>query len=226
MDNTIDLLQIKIEKAKAQLPEDTLNAINAIDWKAVILGMRDKKGYSFEQLGDLELETELLLCGLLSPENYPKELESRMKLSKVQVNELVQEMNEKVFAKIKEELIKNTERKKIFARNEKNDNGVLGNAGINIIKPAPTLDVYKEKITENREEMLEKIEKPAASAPSYGAPKEEAHPILAQKLSSSVQSAVIKTEHTLDNITKTNIPIPPTTPISKGAMDPYREIPE
>lgn len=75
MDNIIDLLQIKIEQAKAQLPEDTQNAISAVDWKAVILGMRGKRGYSFEQLGDLEIETELLLCGLLNPENYSKELE-------------------------------------------------------------------------------------------------------------------------------------------------------
>ena len=80
MENTTDLLQIKIEKAKAQLSDDTLNAINAVDWKAVILSIRETKGYSFEQLGDLETETELLLCGLLSPENYSKELENRMHL--------------------------------------------------------------------------------------------------------------------------------------------------
>ena len=60
MANVIDLLQIKIEKAKGELPEETLNAIAAVDWKAVILGMRESKGFNFEQLGDLELETELI----------------------------------------------------------------------------------------------------------------------------------------------------------------------
>src|SRR3989339_153420 len=105
MDNIADLLQIKIEKAKAELPEDTQNAINAVDWKAVIFSMREKRGYSFEQLGDLEIETELLLCGLLGPENYSKELEKRMRLSKAEVNDLVREMNDRVFAKIKENLI-------------------------------------------------------------------------------------------------------------------------
>ncbi len=115
MTDTVDLLQIKIEKAKANLPEETLNAISAVDWKAAILGMRQSKGYNFEQLGDLEIETELVLCGLLSPEDYPKEIEKRMGISKMAASELVNEMNMLVFKKIKEELIKNSERKKIFA---------------------------------------------------------------------------------------------------------------
>src|SRR3989338_4251664 len=126
-DNTIDLLEIKIEKAKRELPLETVNAINAVDWKAVILGLREKKGYTFEQLGDLELETELVLCGLVTPEDYPRELEKRMGIGRAVADELVNEMNDLVFRKIREELIKNAERKKIFAsktaenREEKTD---------------------------------------------------------------------------------------------------------
>src|SRR3989338_1245460 len=107
MDNTIDLLQIKIENAKKELSEDTVNAIAVVDWRAAILGMRQKHGYNFEQLGNLELETELVLCGLLRPEDYSKELENRMQISKIAANELVSEMNDLVFKKIREELIKN-----------------------------------------------------------------------------------------------------------------------
>ena len=114
MDNTTDLLQIKIEQAKAKLPAETINAIAAVDWRASILGLRAKKGYTFEQLGDLEIETELLLCGLVSPKNYTEELERRMGISKSAANELANEMNNLVFEKIREELIKNIERKKNF----------------------------------------------------------------------------------------------------------------
>ena len=110
--NTVDLLQIKIEKARAELSEESRQAIDAINWKNVIVGMRAEKGYSFTQLEDLELETELLLCGLLNPEDYPKELEKRMQIPKPKIDELVNEMNEKVFSKIREELVKNIERKK------------------------------------------------------------------------------------------------------------------
>ncbi len=203
MDNIADLLQIKIEKAKAELPEDTQNAINAVDWKIVILSLREKKGYTFEQLGDLETETELLLCGLVSPENYSKELEKRMRLSKAEVNDLVREMNDRVFAKIKENLIKIVERKEKFkgqsenpasfartvlakgneTEEEKRDTQILSSAGIEIIPPT----------------------------------------ILTQKMSSYVKNEVKKTEHSLNNLTPSNVPSAvPTKPV----VDPYREIPE
>lgn len=218
MQDTADLLQIKIEKAKSILPENTRNAINAVDWKAAILKMREKKGYTFEQLGDLELETELLLCGLLSPVNYPKELENRMGLSKTQVDELVREMNEQVFSKIKEELIKSTERKKAFAKNEKGETHeipvteVLDRAGIELVEPASTSDINKEKMVEGRETMLKKIEKPE--------PTPDIHPMLAQKLSGSFQIPSVKTEHAPENISSNSAP--KATP----RVDPYREIPE
>ena len=78
MDDTLDLLQIKIKQAREKLPEDTRLAVDAVPWRAIILEMKMTKGYSFDQLGSLELETELLLCGLLNLEDYPKELSERM----------------------------------------------------------------------------------------------------------------------------------------------------
>jgi predicted ribosome-associated RNA-binding protein Tma20 len=199
MDDIVDLLRIKIEKAKTELPEDTLNAINAVDWRTTILQMREKKGYSFEQLGDLELETELLLSGLVSGKDYPKELETRMKISKLAASELVNEMNEKVFSKIKEELIKSTERKKIFEKNppvvssrgenrggfinssliadkKKNDAQVLDSAGIKIVEnkeAMPTLD--KLELTEPVSNVLisdMSAEKPVEKAAEVQTPKE------------------------------------------------------
>lgn len=112
----LDMLQVKINRAQEELPQETRRAINSVDWRAYILSLREKKGYSFEQLEDLELETELLLCGLLSPENYPTELEARMKIPKPQVDLLVSEMNEFVFKKIKDELIRNTEKGEMFIK--------------------------------------------------------------------------------------------------------------
>jgi hypothetical protein len=243
MDDIVDLLQIKIEKAKTQLSDDTLNAINAVPWKDVIIGMREKKGYSFEQLGNLELETELVLCGLLSPENYPKELQNRMGLGKPQTAELVNEMNELVFAPIKEELIKNSERKKIFAKKatkEEDNVKLFRDHGIEIV-PArnadsiaiagggekETLPVPDLPAVPSAQQMQAgKLElKGAAYAQSSSEPKEVAHPIVAQKLSDSVQTPTVKTEHTLDNLTPSNMPNV-ATKTDKPKVDPYREIPE
>jgi len=203
MNDPIDLLQIKIEKAKRELPEETLNAIAAVDWRAAILGMRASKGYSFEQLGDLELETELLLCGLLSPENYPKELESRMKISKGQADQLVNEMNDLVFKKIREEIIKNAERKKIFA----NSKAEPARNAFSIADARP--HDSQQRVGQAGEEEtntqvlnshgIEIIDKPK---PAH-AGGQETHPILAQKMSGSFQIPMVKTEYSLNNISKT-----------------------
>lgn len=221
MQTPIDLLQIKIEKAKAALPTETVNAIAAVDWKAVILTLRAKKGYTFEQLGDLELETELLLCGLLSPESYPKELENRMKISRAQANELVNEMNDLVFKKIREELIKNTERKKIFAskttpslRPELEPSPLAGGED----KASPDKGRLEGFKTKNAGQ------KPDLTIPELNAgKKEEAHPILAQKLSGSFQIPTVKTDHSLKNLQPSS---PQNGTIPKKPVDPYREIPE
>lgn len=216
MDDIIDLLKIKIEKAKRELPEETQNAIAAVDWKATILGLREKKGYSFEQLGDLELETELVLCGLVSPENYQKELEKRMGISSTEANELTKEMNTLVFSKIREELIKNTERKKLSANEaiaEKSNNQVLDSAGIKIVESETPIQVSENKNenpTENREDILKDIEKP-----------EGIHPILTQKLSGSFQKPIVKTDHSPNNISPAQ-----NEGMQKKKIDPYREIPE
>lgn len=222
MPDAIDTLQIKIDQAKAKLPAITLNAINAVDWRASILSLREKLSYSFEQLSDLEIETELVLCGLLTPENYPKELKSRMKISDMQVNELVNEMNVLVFSRIKEELIKTTEGKKVPEVREE-----LAPVKINIIKPdteaqkksnADILGSHGIEIipTQNG---FRPAEKPVASPTS---------PIFASKLSGSFQIPSVKTEHTLDNITKTGATPAPVVDMKPKIpkADPYREIPE
>jgi len=283
MDDTVDPLKIKIEKAKRQLPLETANAIDSVDWKVAILGMRIKHGYTFEQLGDLELETELLLSGLISPEDYPKELSRRMGISGAAVSELVNEMNDLVFKKIREELVKNTERKKIFTNKIETktegeevkvlskdiiaERALLNKDGIEIIdRPAEPGDFSRLNREESslkdtptallpsREEMLKKIEEPAIPAESHNEKKEEVHPVrsmspqgdsstlvlekavsngihplLAQKLFASIQIPTVKTDHSLENITKPSThPDETKTPLSSypPKADPYRLSPD
>lgn len=106
MDNTTDTLQIRIDQSMARLPKENREAISTIDWRTIIQGMRSK--YNDLQLENLELETELLLSGILEPESYPKELENRMKISESEANVLVNEMDKLIFQKIQDELIKRT----------------------------------------------------------------------------------------------------------------------
>jgi len=243
MDTPLDMLQIKIERARDALSQETRKAIDSVDWRAYILGMREKKGYSFEQLEDLELETELLLCGLLNSENYPMELEERMKIPKSQVDLLVNEMNEFVFKKIKDELIKNSERREIFTKKidtavpsavvDKNDSNILSKAGIEI-KESP-MPLQQEELAPEKEKIAPiktKEEMPISSdilcsgvVNKIADKKEELMPF--QKLSGSFQIPTVKTEYTLNSLSKQgNLVTGNSTPlndkIKTSKSDPYR----
>jgi hypothetical protein len=109
MENTIDLLQSKINTARATIPEKSIAAIDVSNWKTTIL-LEFKGKYSDLQLEDLTTETELLLCGLVSVEEYPKELETRMHLSRNAVIALLSDMDKFIFKKIQKELERKLEK--------------------------------------------------------------------------------------------------------------------
>ena len=104
MDNLTDTLQTKIAEARARLAKESVAAIDTVNWKLTILGMG--KRYNEDQIDNLETETELLLCGITNPDDFPKELETRMHLSKEEVILLIGELDKQVFKKIQDELEK------------------------------------------------------------------------------------------------------------------------
>jgi len=107
----MDLLQVKIEKAKQNLSQDTRIAIDSVDWEKIISEIKMKKGFTEDQVGVLLLETEILLSGLTSPNEYQKKLMDGMILKKADLELLLNELNELVFKKIKEKLIQIIEEK-------------------------------------------------------------------------------------------------------------------
>jgi len=102
MDNQIDQLEIEISKAKEKLSQKSREAIDAVNWRQIISGMNIK--FNSEQLEDIETETELLLYGLTATENFPRELENRLKISKNEVVLLINELDRLIFKKIQLEL--------------------------------------------------------------------------------------------------------------------------
>ena len=225
-----DTLQIKIDQAKATLPQDTQDAISAIDWRSIVLGMREKRGYSFSQLEDLETETELMLYGLINPEEYPKELENRMKISKEESTELINELNSLIFQKIREELVKISERKipeikkeidtkpsytglsdtsTMEASREQKNTEVLNQSGIKIIKEE-SKEEKPDMHTEKREDMLKDVENPDSITPKTQAPS-----FLNQKLNNSFTIPPKETIH--------NDPVIKNSAIGGKVVDPYRE---
>lgn len=98
-----DLLQQKINEARNLLSKDTKEAINSVNWRFIIEGMKNK--YNTDQIDNLETETELLLSGITTPEEYQKEIQTRLNLSMSETTNLLNEMDTLVFKKIQEKLI-------------------------------------------------------------------------------------------------------------------------
>jgi hypothetical protein len=234
----IDALQIRIEKAKADLPQETLQAINAVDWRNALLEIKAKKGFSIEKLEDLELETELMLCGLSNPSNYEKEIRERLDLSPMEAKDIVTEMNDKVFKKIRDAFAKIMEEKnskieqKVQIPETKEDMSVLKQAGIEVIDNQKIQNdfINKEEKEDNigdldRANMLNEVENPELI-------KKTMPTMVMQKLSSSFNIPTTKTEYSLDNMTKegdkkttpTIVPVQKSIPTVKSApkIDPYR----
>lgn len=237
----IDALQIRIEKAKAELPQETVQAINAVDWRNALLDIKTKRGFSIEKLEDLELETELMLCGLSNPSNFEKEIRERMSLSLTEAKDIVNEMNDKVFKKIRDAFAKIMEEKN--SKNEqfeqkkqvsetKEDMSVLKQAGIEVIDNNKIQNDFidKDEKEENfgdldRTNMLNEVENPELI-------KKVMPTIAMQKLSNSFNIPTTKTEYSLENMTKNEdkkvvpeiIPIQKTTSVEKNTpkIDPYR----
>lgn len=199
---SVDMLQIKIDKARAALPKQTLTAIDAVDWKAVIARMVGKKGYSVDQLGTLELETELLLCGLITPEAYPKELENRMGINAAQATELVNDMNENVFKKIRDNLM-----------------GKTGN-------PKQAKTVTQDDGLETREEILKRLETPEISAPHPLIAQKLSGPMKTSpvKTEHTLENLSPASSPAGAPEQKSTPPVPPAP--KKYEVDPYREKPE
>ncbi len=104
MDTTTDILQIKIARARENLLQESRNAIDAVNWKLFIQEMNHK--FNEDQIDTLTTETELLLCGLVSTEDYPEELEKRMQIPKSAVAQLISDLDKQIFKKIHEEFEK------------------------------------------------------------------------------------------------------------------------
>ena len=192
---------------------------------------------------------QLLLCGLTNPADYPKELETRMKISPAEANELVNIMNERVFLKIRQELIKISERKKIFAQKNSpleeypevlpqgevdihpgasdtpqegnSDIKVLDSAGIKMTATTPMPLRTMDLRHEIPAENREEVLKKIEN-PNLIPP----HPILAQKLSDSFKTKVVQTNHSLKNLEPHLAQNGAAPNSSKPPIDPYREIPE
>lgn len=192
----------EIRKKFESLPEDLQWAIMGanVDDNVINIGQTEK--LNVEQMDILALEIHKVMLGFTHPDKFEETLKSSLKFDDGKTRSIVNAVNEKILKGIREKMMAGyKDVSKTEETEEKKDAQILNSAGIEIVP--------------------EKLE--------LNTPKEEGHQILAQKLSGFSKNEVIKTEHTLENITK--LSEAPTTPTASpkaypNNADPYRMKPE
>ena len=105
--------QEEIKKSIAErfndLQPEIQDAIMNSDYEKNIYEIAQKHKLSVEQMGEFESDTTLVMLGQIHPDEYNKELADDLNLPENKINEIVNDVNEKILKPIRELLKKNFE---------------------------------------------------------------------------------------------------------------------
>ncbi len=243
MEITIEEIQKKFD----ELPEDIKWAIIEADVENKIIEIGKKENLNVAQMGQLALELNAAMFGFYPLDKFADSAKASLQLSDDKMKAIVDDVNTLILKSIREKMRESrtetsTETKipintvKTLVTDQQTQKEVLGSAGIEIITSKEEIKQKTEAPMEKREDMLEKVEKPELigkeiEIPARTESKEPTPSIISSKLSGSFKMPAVKTEHSLQNITKTaapaNAPRVATAASNKiPTVDPYREIPE
>ena len=215
------------------LPESIQEVILSSNYQETLIEVGKQYHLNVEQLGILERETTLVMMGLTPTKDFGDELIRELNVEKENGYQIVKDINEKVFLKIRELLkLMNTPEGEEPSLEEEVEKPTQ--VGFIQPKPVETKEEERESIGDQsfiehgieiipeKLEITGTVQKPVVVMPAQ---KIQPTSILTQKMSGPVNIPTIKTEHTLPNLSGNNVATP-KPPTSKPAADPYREIPE
>ena len=236
----------EIQKKFEGLPEDLRWAIMAANVDEKITQIGKDNNLTVEQMGQLSLETHMVMFGFVHPDQFEASVKGSLQLPDDKNKKIVNEINEKILKDIREKLMS------LYGKQEeKKEDEILNNAGIEINKEPVNipdgLATGKGK-ADDRDKMISEVENPETIAKEIQN-KKIMESITTQKLSGAFQMPNTKTEYSLNNMSKTNktpegpkdigvkVPLGATIKPTSGAtastspsfsvkVDPYREMPE
>ncbi|MEI6581087.1 MAG: hypothetical protein WCO07_02865 [bacterium] len=171
----------EIQKKFASLPEDLRWAIMAakVDEKVTAIGQMH--GLNIEQLGQLSLETHMVMLGYTHPDKFEESLKGSMGLPDEKNREIVMEINNKILKDIREKLVSLRKKEDAESKEEKRT-------------------PLEETIIENNNEPEDKTKDLSLEKERQN--KKIMESISFQKLSGSFQAPTTKTEYSLNNLSK------------------------
>lgn len=199
--NIVQDLDARFDK----MPENIQEVVEKSNYQALLYEISTAHKLSVPQMGTLDTITTDLIVGSIHPDEFKKIVIKKIGLPEAESAVLVNEINEKVFKKIRGQLMALT--------------------GGGVKSPEPEIQTPKEDLDTLKSHGIEIAEKqpvPQVEKLEIPAPKTEIHPLLTQKMSAPVQSTSVKNEYEL----KSTPVQPPKINSYPTKADPYREIPE
>ncbi len=121
-----------IAEQMKKIPTEVREAINASDWERTIFNIGREHKMHIDDIDTLSVETILTMIGLEHPKDYPDNIQKRIGLNDEELMNIVEQVNERLFSKIREALRIHYEKVatgEIMADDEKDE---LHHAGVDL----------------------------------------------------------------------------------------------
>jgi hypothetical protein len=201
-----------------KLPKEIGDIVRDSNYQSTLYAIAQKHGLSITQMGTLDTVTTDLMKGTIHPTEFKKSLLKKLNLKEEEVSMLVNEINEKVFKNIRGKLMELSGGE----HTSDEDMEVLKSHGIEIISDLPAVPNTQ----------LPQMGKPETSVQKLDVAK-DIHPLLSQKMSSSVQAPTVKSNYGINNaplstgeVKPPAGAVPPKPTAYPKNADPYRVVPE
>ncbi|OGI87275.1 hypothetical protein A2995_01195 [Candidatus Nomurabacteria bacterium RIFCSPLOWO2_01_FULL_33_24] len=219
-----------IKQRYDNMPEDIKQIIVSSDYQDGLVNISKKFKLNIEQLGVLEINTTMVLLGIINPNKLQEELEKELNINSEKTKGITKEINDQIFHKVKwslEKIFNNSEDKiskeslieKNKQKNQPPVNLPVGEPGktINILEKDLAHQVKTDEDLEEREEILRRIEdspidKKEKWDKNFEIKNKEESGIIEEKMKSLFRVPSQETDYSKDN----------KKDIYKG-KDPYKE---
>ena len=98
-------LRQSFEEQLVYLPEINQQALKSFDWATELLSIGKNYGLHIDELEDLQVETMLVLVGLVQPADYQNELINRLAISPIEATKIIEQVNDRIFTPIHDYIV-------------------------------------------------------------------------------------------------------------------------
>lgn len=101
-----DSLRRKLKEEMADLPSETIEAIDNFNWESIVERAGKKHSLTEDEINNLQIEVGLVLVALAFEDSLVYNIENEVGTTKKEAQELTEEITQKIFKPIKNIIVK------------------------------------------------------------------------------------------------------------------------